>query len=180
MLDDRRLIDRLKQGDREALRLVYTTYKDVLLTLAFSMMHDMNAAEDILHDVFVGFAGCVGELDLRTSLRQYLIASVLNRARDRFRREKTHVVEPEDLRPAAGVETDPQQTASFTEETQRVSEALAQLPLEQREVILLKLNAGLRFRQIAAMQKTSVPTVQGRYRYGIGKLRSLLGGGSAE
>lgn len=46
---------------------MYVTYKDMLLTLTFSMVHDMNAAEDILHDVFVGFAGCVGELELRTS-----------------------------------------------------------------------------------------------------------------
>jgi RNA polymerase sigma-70 factor (ECF subfamily) len=180
MLDDRRLIDRLKQGDREALRLVYTTHKDALLTLAFSMVHDMNAAEDILHDVFVGFAGCVGGLDLRTSLRQYLIASVLNRTRDRFRRDKTHVAEAQDLQPPAWAATDPQQTASLTEQTQRLTAALAQLPLEQREVILLKLNAGLRFKQIAELQKTSVPTVQGRYRYGIDKLRSLLGGGPAE
>jgi RNA polymerase sigma-70 factor (ECF subfamily) len=159
---------------------VYTTYKDVLLTLAFSMVHDMDAAEDVLHDVFVGFAGCVGELDLRTSLRQYLIGSVLNRARDRFRRDKTHVVEAQDVQPAAWAATDPQQTASLTEEMQRLTAALAQLPPEQREVILLKLNTGLRFKQIAQIQKTSVPTVQGRYRYGVDKLRSLLSGGRAE
>jgi RNA polymerase sigma factor (sigma-70 family) len=140
----------------------------------------MNAAEDILHDVFVSFAGCVGELDLRTSLRQYLIGSVLNRARDRFRRDKTHVVDGQDLRLVPRSGTDPQQTASLTEETQRLTAALAQLPLEQREVILLKLNTGLRFKQIAQIQKTSVPTVQGRYRYGIDKLRSLLGGGPVE
>jgi RNA polymerase sigma-70 factor (ECF subfamily) len=180
MLDDRSLIDRLKQGDREALRVVYMTYKDMLLTLAFSMVHDMNAAEDILHDVFVGFAGCVGELELRTSLRKYLIGSVLNRARDRFRRDKMHVVEAEDLRPAARVSRNPEETAALSEETRRLSEALTRLPLEQREVILLRLNAGLRFKQIAEVQKTSVPTVQGRYRYGIDKLRTVLGGGSSE
>jgi len=156
------------------------TYKDVLLTLAFSMVHDMNAAEDILHDVFVSFAGCVGELELRTSLRKYLIGSVLNRARDRFRRNKAHAVEPEDLRGATRISTDPEQTAALSEETRRLSEALTQLPLEQREVILLRLNAGLRFKQIAEVQKTSVPTVQGRYRYGIDKLRTVLGGGSSE
>ena len=179
-MDDRSLIDRLKQGDREALRVVYMTYKDMLLTLAFSMVHEMNAAEDILHDVFVSFAGCVGELELRTSLRRYLIGSVLNRARDRFRREKTHVVEAQDMQPTPGAATDPQQTAALTEETQRMSAALAQLPPEQREVILLRLNTGLPFKRIAQMQKTSVPTVQGRYRYGIDRLRTVLGGGSSE
>jgi len=57
MPDDRRLIDRLKHRDREVLRIVHMTYKDALLTLAFSMVHEMNAAEDILHDVLAGFAG---------------------------------------------------------------------------------------------------------------------------
>ena len=44
-------------------------HKDQLLTLAFSLVHDMNTAEDILHDVFVSFAGPASELKLRTSLR---------------------------------------------------------------------------------------------------------------
>jgi RNA polymerase sigma factor (sigma-70 family) len=180
MLDDRRLIDRLKQGDREALRLVYMTHKDTLLTLAFSLVHDMNSAEDILHDVFVSFAGCVGELELRTSLRRYLIGSVLNRARDRFRRDKTHALDARVVRSATRTSTGPDQAAALTEETRRLGEALGQLPPEQREVIVLRLNAGMRFRQIAEVQKTSVPTVQGRYRYGIDKLRAVLGGGSPE
>jgi len=45
---------------------------------------------------------------------------------------------------------------------------------------VLRLNAGMRFKQIAEVQKTSVPTVQGRYRYGIDKLRTALGGGLPE
>ena len=180
MLDDRRLIDRLKRGDREALRLVYMTHKDTLLTLAFSLVHDMNSAEDILHDVFVSFAGCVGKLELRTSLRKYLIGSVLNRARDRFRRDKTRAIDVRDFGPAKKVPTGPDQAAALTEETRCLGKALGQLPLEQREVIVLRLNAGMRFKQIAEVQKTSVPTVQGRYRYGIDKLRTALGGGLPE
>jgi RNA polymerase sigma-70 factor (ECF subfamily) len=140
MLDDRCLIDRLKQGDKEALRLVYVAHKDTLLTLAFSLVHDMNIAEDILHDVFVGFAGCVGELRLQTSLRRYLIGSVLNRARDRFRRDKTHTVEARDFLPALRISAGPEQEAVLFEETRRVSEALARLPLEPREI--LQLQAG--------------------------------------
>lgn len=175
MQEDRHLIGRLRQGDREALRHVYITYKDSLLTLAFSLLHDMNTAEDVLHDVFVSFAGCVGELELRTSLRQYLIGSVLNRVRDRFRREKTQAARGNDPAPTEETPTGPEQTAALTEETQRLVAALTQLPLEQREVIVLRLNGGMKFRQIAEIQKTSIPTVQGRYRYGIDRLRVLMG-----
>ena len=47
--------------DQEALREIYLAHKDRLLTLALSLVHDMNTAEDILHDVFVSFAGAAGD-----------------------------------------------------------------------------------------------------------------------
>jgi RNA polymerase sigma-70 factor (ECF subfamily) len=54
--------------------------------------------------------------------------------------------------------------------------ALAQVPDEQREVIALRLKAGMRFKQIAEIQNTSYVAAQARYRRGIDKLRSLLNG----
>ena len=54
--------------------------------------------------------------------------------------------------------------------------ALEQLPYEQREVVTLRMEADMTFRQIAALQQASINTVQGRYRYGLAKLRSLLNG----
>jgi RNA polymerase sigma-70 factor (ECF subfamily) len=54
--------------------------------------------------------------------------------------------------------------------------ALARLPLEQRETIVLHLKADMKFKQIARMQGISISTVQGRYRYGLSKLRTILDG----
>jgi len=51
---------------------------------------------------------------------------------------------------------------------------MAELPVEQREVITLHLHAGLTFREIALQLGLSINTVQSRYRYGIEKLRTLL------
>jgi RNA polymerase sigma factor (sigma-70 family) len=55
-----------------------------------------------------------------------------------------------------------------------LSAALAELPYEQREAVTLHLKAGLRFKQIAKLQNIPVSTVQGRYRYGLDKLRTIL------
>jgi len=179
-LSERHLIRRLKQGDTEALREIYLAHKDALLTLAFSLVHDMNTAEDILHDVFVSFAAAAGELQLRTSLRRYLTTSVLNRARDGFRRKKIRAAQSDENAPAVPISERPDEAVVLAEETQRLTAALAELPVEQREVVTLRLSAGLRFKEIARLQATSVPTVQARYRYGIEKLRALLPGGSLE
>jgi RNA polymerase sigma-70 factor (ECF subfamily) len=176
MLEDKRLIWRLKRGDREALRLIYEKYKDGLLTIAASLLHDTYAAEDVLHDVFVSFAAGVSQLELRGSLRRYLIACIINRVRDRFRKSKHQVVELDEAEAAGSSLDEPEQVIMFSEESRLLANALSQLPLEQRETIILHLTGGMKFKQIANIQGLSISTVQGRYRYGLNKLRTIVDG----
>jgi RNA polymerase sigma-70 factor (ECF subfamily) len=51
---------------------------------------------------------------------------------------------------------------------------MAQLPYEQREVIILHLHGAMSFKTIAGQQETLVNTVKSRYRYGLDKLRLIL------
>jgi len=55
-----------------------------------------------------------------------------------------------------------------------VTRALEKLPLEQREIVVLRLQGDMKFHQIAAMLDISLNTAQSRYRYGMEKLRQLL------
>ena len=176
MLEDERLVWRLKRGDKEALRGIYEKYKDSLLTIAVSLLHDVGAAEDVLHDVFVSFAGVAGQLQLRSSLYSYLATSIANRVRDKFRRSKSQVLELSQVNPGSSNSVDPEQSAILSEESQLLTEALAKVPLEQREVIILRLKAGMRFKEIADLQGVSLGTVQARYKYGLDKLRTILNG----
>lgn len=176
MLEDERLVLRLKRGDRDALRRLYEKYKDHLLTIAASLLNEASAAEDILHDVFVSFAGGVGRFQLRGSLQSYLTTCVVNRVRDRFRRKKYEVIEISRVGPISSDTDRPEITVILGEETQLLTEALAEIPFEQREVIILHINGGMKFREIAAAQGVPISTVQGRYRYGLDKLRSVLQG----
>lgn len=176
MLDDKHLIWELKRGNKEALRQIYMEYKDTLLTIAASLLHDTYAAEDVLHDVFVSFAAGVGRLELRVSLRSYLISSVVNRVRDRFRKKKHHMVELDKAGQISSDFKNPEQLAIFSEQSQLLADALFQLPLEQRETIILHLNGGMKFKEIAELQRIPINTIQGRYRYGLDKLRTILGG----
>lgn len=57
-----------------------------------------------------------------------------------------------------------------------VRESLSRLPVEQREVIVLKIWHQLTFQQIAEMMEESPHTIAGRYRYGLNKLKSYLKG----
>lgn len=175
-MEDERLILRLKEGDKEALRQIYLEHKDTLLTVAVSMLHDVYAAEDVLHDVFVSFASGVRSLDIKVSIRKYLITCVVNRIRDGFRRKRPHTVEIEEAGGLKAPSDGPDSSAMLHEETAKLTEAIVTLPLEQRETIVLHLNAGMTFREISELQGVSLSTVQGRYRYGLDKLRKALTG----
>jgi RNA polymerase sigma factor (sigma-70 family) len=175
MSEDKLLILGFKQGRQEALRRIYDKYKVGMLKVAVVLVGDVHAAEDIVHDVFVSFARSADRIGLTGSLKSYLATSVVNRVRNRLRdagRRGESPLEEADL--PASLQRGPQQWAILSEELAALSEALGQLPYEQREVICLHVETDLSFRQIAALQKTSVNTVKGRYRYGMEKLRSLL------
>ena len=70
----------------------------------------------------------------------------------------------------------PVESLVCNEQLQRLTSALDQLPFEQREVLMLHMYAGLPLRAIARTNGHSANTVMSRYRYGMGKLRSLLNG----
>ena len=84
-MDDATLIEALRAGDREAMRLLYDRHKDGLFTLARTLLGDASAAEDVVHDVFVSFIGSIERCRVNGGLRGYLATCVANRARDRIR-----------------------------------------------------------------------------------------------
>jgi RNA polymerase sigma-70 factor, ECF subfamily len=181
MFDDRLLVRRLQQGDRDALRIVYEQYKHDLLTIAACITTNRTEAEDCLHDVFVSLA--INRTHVRNdgNLKGYLITSIANRARDRLRAKKRRPMTGElDNRqglPCAAKETDPTATLVAEETDQQLYRAIAELPEEQRTVITLRLHGDLTFEEIGPMEGVSGNTIRSRYRYGLEMLRSLLGAG---
>ena len=176
MLDDKRLILDLQHGSKEALREIYVRYKDNLLTIAAVLLHDSHAAEDILHDVFITLATAAKRLEFRVSLKNYLIVSVANRVRDKYRKKTHNFVGLEEAGQITSDSNGPEHSAILGEQLQILIDALYRLPFEQREVIIFHLTGGLKFREIAKMLDISTSTVQGRYRYGIARLKTELNG----
>ena len=76
----------------------------------------------------------------------------------------------------ASAEKGPDLAAVCSEESGQLSTAIAELPYEQREIIILHLQSGMTFVKIAKSQNVSVNTIRSRYRYGLDKLRSILNG----
>ena len=180
MVEDKILIWRFKRGSREALQRIYEKYVVYLVTLATALLNDVNTAEDIVHDVFVSFAQSAERLRLEGSLKAYLATCVVNRVRDRVRSRQRQPSALNGAQSTCSTASGPELSAVCSEELQQLSRAMAQLPHEQKEVVMLHAHGGMMFRHIAEAQQVSINTVQSRYRYALDKLRSLLNGEMTE
>ncbi len=173
-MEDKLLVIRCKRGSTEALERIYEKYKKDLLILAVALLHDRSAAEDVVHDVFVSFVGTLEKFRLTGSLKGYLLTCVANRARNANKAKHLRVVEPDVDEPAGSDRDDPPATILCNEQLQQLSDAMRQLPYEQRETIMLHFQAEMTFKAIAISLSVSVNTVKSRYRYGLDKLKVIL------
>ncbi len=176
MIEDKILLWKFKHGSSDALSRIYEKYKSDLFSLANSLLHDLNAAEDVVHDVFVSFVKSIDEFQLTGSLKGYLLTCVANLSRDRVRARKRSPIGMNKTDMAIPDYKTPSQALISAEELHCLREAIAKIPYEQREVVILHLQGRRTFRQIAELQGIAVSTIQSRYRYGLEKLRSLLDG----
>jgi RNA polymerase sigma factor (sigma-70 family) len=175
MLEDKLIIYQFNRGNRDVLRRVYEKYKKELMTLAAALLYDRNAAEDVVQDVFASFIESAEKFRLTGSLKGYLAVCVANCARNMNKARKRHQsVGLDDVEPILSDSDRPDLSVIFSEQCQQLALALAQLPYQQREILLLHVHAGMKFSQIAKLTGESINTLKGRYRYGLDKLRSLL------
>jgi RNA polymerase sigma-70 factor (ECF subfamily) len=175
-MEDKLLVFRCKRGSSNALARVYQKYKRDLLVLAMALLNDTSVAEDAVHDVFVTFVQNLKQFNLTGSLKGYLLTCVANRARNinknKAKREPnigSNMAQPVGLEPG-----EPSQSIICNEALEQLDRAMAQLPYEQRETMMLHLHARMTFSKIAEQQQISVNTAKSRYRYGLEKLRLIL------
>ncbi len=175
MLEDKLLIWKFNRGNKEVLASIYERYKHDMVTLATALLTDVSSAEDVVHDVFTSFIKSTGKFRLTGSLKGYLATCVANSARNKNRAvQKRRNINVEQIKPALSDSDSPEIRAISTEEQRYLIWALGQIPHEQREVIVLHIYSGMKFKAIARSQGVSINTVQGRYRYALDKLRLLL------
>jgi RNA polymerase sigma factor (sigma-70 family) len=170
-MEDKLLVLRCKRGSREALARIYEKYKTDLLVLAMALLNEASAAEDVVHDVFLSFAQAIERFQLTGSLKSYLLTCAANRARNVNKAKHRQGVELDPMESMDSESDGPPELMVCNEQLKQLSDAMAQLPFDQREVIMLHFQAGMTFKAVARSLGISVNTAKSRYRYGMDKLR---------
>jgi len=156
------------------LELVYDEHAQALFAFLLNLTRHEADAHDVLQEVFLKLANRPQLLDGVTEPRAFLIRLAHNQAIDLMRRRSTRdknytefAAESETVFAPSG---DPDETAF----RQALTDALAELPADQRAVVHLKLWEGMTFEAIAAALEIPPDTAASRYRYGLDKLRDRL------
>lgn len=167
-------------GEARAFEVVFDRHGGVAFSLAYRMCGRRTTAEDVVQEAFLSLWRTGARYDrTRGSVRAWILGTVHNRAIDALRRGAAH-----DSRTVGDAEAAERLPAldrtevevGRREQAQRVRDALAELPSEQRLVIELAYFGGFTHTQIATMLEAPVGTIKGRMRLGLTKLRPLLGG----
>ena len=165
-------------GDAGAFEQLYSRHRTRLYRFLLRHVRDNALADEFFQDIWqkvIGArAGWVPDAPFGTWL--YRVAH--NRLGDHWRASKYRPPAPEDADERALRIPDPdtpERNLSEFEQRRRLQRALDELPPEQREVVLLRLEQELTLEEIGAITGVGRETVKSRLRYAMDKLRAGLG-----
>jgi RNA polymerase sigma-70 factor (ECF subfamily) len=180
---DEALLRRLVGGDSGALSTLYDRFGRLAYGLAYRMLADQTAAEDVVQEAFVSvWRNAPTFSPERGTVRAWLLTAVRNRCIDILRgpRLASKHEAPVDQAFEAEARDDVLESVLRSLQAQDIQRALDGLPEEQRITINLAFFGGLTHTQIAAQTRVPLGTVKGRMRLALDKLRETLTTGGLE
>ncbi|HUZ02523.1 MAG TPA: sigma-70 family RNA polymerase sigma factor [Thermomicrobiaceae bacterium] len=179
---DDQLVRAIAERDPDAMVTLYDRYGRLAFALAYRILADGSAAEEVVQDAFLRVWRQAAAFDVRRgTLRSWLMTIVHHRAIDVTRRRASRGGGDVDLEAVSYSLAGPDVWGEVAAGIQRdqVRAAVAALPPEQRLVVELAYFEGLTHVEIADRTGTPLGTVKSRLRLGLKKLQETLGAGEA-
>ncbi len=178
---DEHLVSLSKDGNLNAFNRLVERHQTAVYNLCFRLVGDRGAAEDATQEAFLSAFRSITRFD-GGNFRSWVFRIAVNETKDELRRRGRR---PADSLSLVGPEgeyeldvVDPGETADDLVEreavAQGIQQALLELPMEQREVIVLSDVHGYHYEEIARLTGSNVGTVKSRIHRGRERLRTLL------
>jgi RNA polymerase sigma-70 factor (ECF subfamily) len=176
-LADEDLLAQVGRADDAAFAVLYDRHARVAYSLAYRLLGSRESAEDLVQDVFLAvWRGSQSYSPLRGSVRTWLLSIVHHRGVDRLRtssamaRRQGALVREE----VGRVEPDAAEAAIGAVEAESVRRALADLPVEQLDVVRLAYFGGFTHQEIAEALEVPLGTVKSRMRLALERIRRSM------
>jgi RNA polymerase sigma-70 factor (ECF subfamily) len=170
---DESLFATYRKGDMDAFEQLYARYRQPLYLYLLRLGHSQATAEDIFHDSWIRVIDSHYQFD-GVNFKAWLYTVARNLSTDTFRKAQIRQVDSsqnvETILSTVSVER--QQEGEDCVELIKTS--VAALPIEQRDVFLLKEEAGLSLQQIADIMAVGRETIKSRVRYAMQQLKLMM------
>jgi RNA polymerase sigma-70 factor (ECF subfamily) len=169
---DEALMQAYAKGDMVAFETLYRRYRGPLYRFILRHTGDAATANDLYQGSWEKIIKARSRYRPSAPFRAWMYRIARNHVTDHFRHARPHSdIEPDTLSTSSD---GPEQSAIGTGRRQALENAIARLPPEQREALLLRLEAGLDLQTIATVTGAGEETAKSRLRYAIGKLKKEL------
>jgi RNA polymerase sigma-70 factor, ECF subfamily len=173
MDEEERLLARVASGDMDSFAAVYDRYGGSVYSLAWKMLGDSQAAQEVAQEVFEAiWRGAKAFSPGRGNARTWILAMAHHKSVDAMRRQRVRATEP--LSESHIDDADVTAQALRSVEGAAVRAALARLTEAQRVVVVLAYYGGYTQQEIAARLGIPLGTVKTRIRDGLLRLRDWL------
>lgn len=170
------LWDKLRSGDKSALRAIYDKESGYLYNYGRKIFQDVTIVEDAIHDLFVDIWQKRERLGNTDSIRKYLAASLRRKViSDLKKQSKSQSVEnfdQIDCNPELAIEELIISQEISEEKALKLKKAFESLSGRQREIIYLKFYQGLDYEQIAEITGVNYQSLRNTVSIGIKKMRN--------
>lgn len=169
------LISKLKQGSKDAFSFIFITYYKDLVLFATNFTHEIDTAQEIIQDTFLKIWEDHDEIDIKVSLKSYLLKTVQNRCIDWLRHVKVQQkFKDEALISSINYEFNADNYLINSEIEGLIRDALNKIPPEFSQAYRMHRYKGLKYQEIAEKLNVSVRTVEVRIGKALSALRDEL------
>jgi RNA polymerase sigma-70 factor, ECF subfamily len=177
ILADEDLISLVEAADAEAFATLYDRHSRAAFSLAYRMMGERQASEDLAQDAFLKVWRSASSYRAeRGSVRTWILSIVHNRGIDQIRSQASRRRTQEEIEASAPRSQPSEAFAETWRNSQReqVREALGTLPPEQLKILELAYFSGYTHMEISDLLDLPLGTVKGRMRLGLKKIRDYF------
>ena len=161
----------IANSDAKALSNIYAAYKTAVYSLAVSILHDHQAAEDVSQDVFLKIWINARSFRIGSNPKSWILSITRNEAIDAWRKKMPLVSMDDEF--VNGIADDRDDYESKLN-TMVLTGKLKELPEDIAQIIVLHVVGGLNNMEIGRIMKMSIATVYRKYNKGISILQERL------
>ena len=159
-MDEKTLVESLKQHDPEAFRLVYDKYHQRLLYLSYGIVHNTEDAEDIVQEVFIDVYDAIYSFKQESKLSTWLHRITMNKSYNLLRYKRVHNIF---TRLEASLLQKPDKPDDIEEKDEKIEQlhkAIAALPKRQNMVFTMFFYEKMPQKEIAEVMGVALPAVE--------------------